>query len=223
MILMGHRGARDELPENSLLGFQKVIDKGLKAIELDIHLSSDGHIVVIHDETLDRTSNGCGLVKEKTLAQLKELDLGSEQRIPTLKEALDVIVKSKVEVQIEIKTSEVLEKLPSELSEYDSRYITVISFDHKALKTFKESCPHIKTACLLYGLPVDPISIIKSCHADGISLSTSLIDKEIVERCHQENYSVTSWNANDLETINKFKKMGVDYLGTDLPLKFFGL
>lgn len=221
MILMGHRGAKEQLPENSLLGFQKVIDKGLKAIELDIHLSADGEIVVIHDDTVNRTTNGEGPVSEKTLAQLKELNLGEGQTVPTLKEALDLITKAGVITQIEIKDPSVLESLVKMIGDYPAELITVISFDHKVLKRFKEACPQIKTACLMYGLPVNPVQIAKDCKADGISLSVHLIDKEVVDQCHKDGFSVTAWNANDKEMVNRFKEMGVDFLGTDYPLDLF--
>ncbi|MCP4911769.1 MAG: glycerophosphodiester phosphodiesterase [Oligoflexia bacterium] len=221
MILMGHRGAKEQLPENSLLGFQKVIEKGLKAIELDIHLSSDEEIVVIHDDTVNRTTNGEGPVSGKSLSELKALDLGEGQTIPTLKEALDLISKENVVTQIEIKDPNVLGPLTKMIGDYPAELLTVISFDHKVLMSFKEACPYIKTACLMYGLPVNPVQIIKDCKADGISLSVHLIDKEVVEQCHQAGLSVTAWNANDKEAVERFREMGVDYLGTDYPLDLF--
>ncbi len=101
-MIVGHRGAAGYEPENTLLSFQKAIEIGVDWIELDVHRSSDGHLMVIHDDTVDRTTRGHGKVSEMTLAELKKLDAGKGQKIPTLQEAID-FMKGKVRVIIEIK------------------------------------------------------------------------------------------------------------------------
>src|SRR3989344_1240689 len=102
MIKVGHRGAMGYEPENTLLSFKKAIEVGADMIELDVHICKSGEVVVIHDDTVDRTTNGTGKVKEKTLTELKSLEGVKNQRIPTLTEVLDFADK-KIKFDIEIK------------------------------------------------------------------------------------------------------------------------
>src|SRR5919202_5121590 len=103
--VVGHRGAMGHCPENTLASFERGLELGADWIELDVHLSRDGALVVIHDETLDRTTNGSGLVKDHTLAQLERLDAGGGQRIPTLDEILEWARANGVVLDIEIKNA----------------------------------------------------------------------------------------------------------------------
>ena len=116
-LIMGHRGAMGHAPENTMASFRKAVELGVEAIELDVHLSSDGKLVVIHDETLDRTTDGQGPVVAKTLTELKALDAGSwykpefaGERIPTLEEVLDW-ARDRVPVVIEVKFCHELEAI----------------------------------------------------------------------------------------------------------------
>ena len=102
MILTGHRGAAALEPENTLLSMQKAIDLSVDQIEIDVHLTSDQHLVVIHDTTVDRTTDGQGAVADFTLEKIKQLDAGKGERIPTLQEVID-LVRGKVVLQIELK------------------------------------------------------------------------------------------------------------------------
>src|ERR671938_850947 len=101
--VVGHRGAMGHCPENTLASFERGLELGADWIELDVHLSRDGALIVIHDETLDRTTNGHGLVRERTLAELRQLDAGQGQRIPTLDEVLEWARAHETIVDIEIK------------------------------------------------------------------------------------------------------------------------
>jgi glycerophosphoryl diester phosphodiesterase len=221
MKLMGHRGALEEAPENTIKSFQTAVKSNVQAMELDIHLSKDGEIVVIHDPTLERTTNGKGAVKDFTLEELKKLDAGEGEKIPTLKEALDYILPLDIEVQIEIKAQHLEVPLSKFLKDYPAKdLIHVICFNHYIIKAFKEMNPDIRTTCLLYGLPLNPVEIIEACKADGISVNTQLISPQLVEQCHQKNYLVTAWTANDLETYKMMESLNLDYLGTDKPSLF---
>ena len=109
--IFAHRGASDAAPENTLPAFARAVEQGADGIELDVHLSRDGELVVIHDETLDRTTDGAGWVKDRTLAELRALraDNGlpgfAEARIPTLREVLDLLRPTDLLLNIELKTS----------------------------------------------------------------------------------------------------------------------
>ncbi len=220
MKLMGHRGARNEAPENTLKGFQHAISLGLGAIELDIHTSKEGELMVIHDETLDRTTNGHGHVNELYLEELKSLDAGDGEKIPTLDEALNLILPHGLEVQIEIKDPKAVKPLIENLNGRDKSHqdlITVISFHHGWLKAHKEALPQIKTAAILYGRPLNPEEVVKACKADGLSLNISFIDQEVRNRTLEAGQSLTAWNANTHEQLARMKELKIDYIATDRP------
>lgn len=216
--MLGHRGAKGEKPENTIEGISYALDLGLKAIEIDIHLSADNRLVVIHDDTIDRTTNGSGRVKDLSSSELRELDAGNGEKIPYLEEVLDLLDKYSFTLFIEVK-SVGCEKLLVELMRTREIYQKVIvkSFNHRIIKKVKEIEPKVRTACLIYGLPVNAVSVIENARADGISISVSTVDQALVELCHHHNYKVTVWNVNKVEDLDTFVQMGVDYIGTDFP------
>ena len=215
---MGHRGARDKAPENTLRSFKALLESKVSVVEFDIHESADGVWVVHHDETLDRTTNSTGELSKKTWDELSLVRTKEGDPLPTLNDVLLLFKDTDFELQIEIKSYGDFKKLGSEIQKnISSDKVTVISFNHKWLLEFKELNPQIKTTCLLFGLPVNPVEIVKAAKADGISLSVNWIDLDLVNKCHQSGLKVTAWNANTLEVIHKMKVLGVDYLGTDVP------
>src|SRR6267378_691986 len=160
MLLGGHRGNPDEFPENTLASFRSAIELGVDVIELDVHRSEDGGLPVIHDQLLDRTTNGSGFVRDHTMAELKRFDAGSwkdprfkDERIPSLDEVL-VLAKGSVGVAIEIKN------LPLPYPGIEAAIVqtvrdagmvadvVVISFDHRSVKRIAELDPQILTGVL---------------------------------------------------------------------------
>ncbi|PIK15388.1 MAG: phosphodiesterase [Halobacteriovorax sp. JY17] len=216
--MLGHRGAKGERPENTIDGIKYALDLGLSAIEIDIHLSADNRLVVIHDDTLDRTTNGTGLVREASSVDMRELDAGNGERIPYLEEVLDLLNDYSFTLFIEVKAVGCEKLLTTLISEREiHQKIIVKSFNHRIIKKVKEIDPKIRTACLLYGLPVNAVNIIENARADGISISVSTVDQALVELCHHHNYKVTVWNVNKVEELEAFVQMGVDFIGTDFP------
>lgn len=215
---MGHRGARDRAPENTLRSFDFLIQSGLKVIEFDIHYCKGGDWVVHHDDTLNRTTNSTGKIAEKNWEELSLVRTKEGDPLPRLQDVLDLANKHDIELQIELKNHGDFKNLKTYFDQFEhTELITVISFNHRWLLEFKEVCHNIKTTCLLYALPVNPVDIIKSCKADGISVNVTYIDQKLVEECHDQKYFVTAWNANDQETYLKMEKLNIDYLGTDVP------
>jgi glycerophosphoryl diester phosphodiesterase len=218
MKLMGHRGARDRAPENTLRSFDALIQSGLTVFEFDIHYSKDAQWVVHHDDTLDRTTNSTGKIADKTWDELSQVRTKEGDPLPRLQDILELIRNRDIEIQIELKNHGDFRNLKSILDQVNNKkLITVISFNHRWLLEFKDICPDIQTTCLMFALPVDPIHIIDSCKANGMSLNVNLIDKKLVDECHERNLLITAWNANDQETYLKMLNLGVDYLGTDVP------
>ena len=217
--IIGHRGAKGEYPENTLGSVELVLKKGCNGVEIDVHLSLDGELMVIHDETLERTTDGKGFVKDKTLSDLRKLDAGKGEKIPTLEEVLNLVKsfpKSIIFVEIkapgcEKKVLEIINK-----TQMESRSI-VKCFHHLPLKIMKELNPNLKTHCLIYGRPLNPVDIVKACLADGLSISNETVDESLVKECHQAGVEVTLWNANTLLEKETFQKMGFNYICTDYP------
>lgn len=187
-------------------------------MEFDIHQCRDGIWVVHHDDTLDRTTQSQGPLSERTWSELSLVHTKEGDPLPRLEQVLELFRSSSVELQIEIKSSGDFMALAELLrTHFPPQRLTVISFNHRWLKAFKDTAPEIKTTCLLFGLPLNPVEIARSAGADGLSLSVNWIDADLIQECHAAGLTVTAWNANDRETFEKMKLMGVDILGTDKP------
>ncbi|MBT7609802.1 MAG: glycerophosphodiester phosphodiesterase [Bacteriovoracaceae bacterium] len=216
MKIMGHRGAKNESPENTLKSIQTAIDAGVESVEIDIHLSKDDQIMVIHDNTIDRTTNGSGKILSMTLLELKEFDAGEGEQIPTLKEVIK-LVRGKVLLFIEIKADDCEEKVVNILKEEDLSQFIIKSFNHRYLQKVKSLNSNLRTAVLIHALPVDPVQLVRACEGDILSISLGFLDKELVDLCHKDNVEVCAWNCNDIDKLSIISATGVDYLGTDIP------
>ncbi|AFY01063.1 glycerophosphodiester phosphodiesterase [Bdellovibrio bacteriovorus] len=217
MKMMGHRGARDRAPENTLRSFEFALQSGVAAVEFDIHESQDGVWVVHHDDTLDRTTISTGRVDACTWNELSNVRTKEGDLLPRLEQVLELFKGAQTELQIEVKSSGNFKVLAELLkNNFPSERLTVISFNHRWLREFRDHSA-IKTTCLLFGLPLNPVQIMESAGAQGISLSVNWIDQQLVAECHAAGFTVTAWNANDEATFQKMKRIGVDCLGTDVP------
>ncbi|MFV8258635.1 glycerophosphodiester phosphodiesterase [Bdellovibrio bacteriovorus] len=217
MKMMGHRGARDRAPENTLRSFEFALQSGVAAVEFDIHESQDGVWVVHHDDTLDRTTTNTGRVDARTWAELAKVRTKEGDPLPRLEQVLELFKSSQTQLQIEVKSAGNFGALAELLkNNYPAERLTVISFNHRWLREFRDHSD-IKTTCLLFGLPLNPVQIMESAGAQGISLSVNWIDQQLVAECHAAGFTVTAWNANDEATFQKMKRIGVDCLGTDVP------
>src|SRR5438105_301115 len=152
--VIGHRGAMGHCPENTMASFERALELGADWIELDVHLSRDSELIVIHDETLERTTNGHGLVCDHTLAELEQLDAGNGQRIPTLGEVLDWAGRMNSVVDIEIKNAPLYypgieQAVVSALDRSQmTEQVIVISFDHSAVQRVKSLDSRVVTGVL---------------------------------------------------------------------------
>ena len=216
MIIMGHRGAAALEPENTLLSIKKAMEIGVDAVEIDVHLSKDKEIVIIHDLTLDRTTNGTGLVSNYTLSELKKYDAGKGEAIPTLQEVMELTDKN-VKLVIELKQkgteSIVVDQIKKNKLE-DNVY--VISFWHRLVKNIKETDKNIKTGVLLVGCPANT-SIADQISADALFMKYTFVDTEIVELSHKNGLKVFIWNIDDPFLIKPFADIGVDGIGSNNP------
>jgi glycerophosphoryl diester phosphodiesterase len=228
-LIIGHRGAMGYAPENTIASFEKGLALGADLIELDVHLSADGYLVVIHDSTVDRTTDGNGYVKDMMLAQLKKLDAGSwyrpefaREKIPTLPEVLEW-AKGRVGLVIEIKNGPISypgieEKVIEALKAYGMEEgVIVISFDHRCVRRVKQIRPRIATGILYVGRLIDPVAAARAAMAIAIHPKADYLTKEVVEVAHRAGLAVSTWTVNNLSRLEELIEMGVDSIGTNYP------
>ncbi|NHJ14627.1 MAG: glycerophosphodiester phosphodiesterase [Candidatus Thorarchaeota archaeon] len=216
-IIIGHRGASNKAPENTLLSFQKAWELGADMVELDVHESSDGRLVCIHDYDVSRTTNGTGLVSEMTLRELQELDAGDNQQIPLLEDVLG-FARGKVGVNIELKTIEIEEEVLRITNEAGMlEEVIFSSFLHEALRVIRELEPKAITAILLNNRIDEEIPYALELGAKAINPRFFNVDKDLVDAAHTSGLKVYPWTVNDEEFMLELLHMGVDGLITDLP------
>jgi glycerophosphoryl diester phosphodiesterase len=222
MLKIGHRGARGHEPENTLLGFQKAIDLNVDCIELDVHLSADGELMVIHDETIDRTTNGKGAVNQFSLPELKRFQIEKDQRIPTLTEVLNLI-DQKCDINIELKSFETADKVVDLIEKYVSEkkwnysQFLVSSFDWNALQQVTFSNSRIPIGVLTETNVDLALAFAKFIKAKSIHPYFHLVTNENTAKMQEKGFQVFPWTVNEIEDIKRIKTYNVDGIISDFP------
>lgn len=217
-VIVGHRGAAGYAPENTLLSFENAMELGCQKTELDVWLSSDGELVVIHDEKVDRVSKGRGLVSSMTLEEIKKLKCPRNQEIPTLQEVID-LCRGRIGLQIELKGPGTPKPVNDLIlrNGLDSQ-VTIISFKPELLQEMKKLNPKLPLGFLFY---IQTGSIWKIArNMSYICPIGPIVTAKMVEKAHQLGLKVYAWHVNDKELGARLIKMGVDEIGTDLPRLF---
>mgnify|MGYP006344329555 FL=1 len=220
ILKIGHRGAKGHEPENTLVSFQKALDLKVDGIELDVHLSLDGHLIVIHDETIDRTTNGTGFVNQLTLKELKSFKINDTIEIPTLEEVLDLIDK-KCFINIELKNHETAENVVALIEKYIAEKnwnytdFIVSSFDWNAIQQVRFLNEKIPIGVLTEEDLDLAFSFAKFLKAEAIHPDFQLLTPEKVIEFQAKKIKVFPWTVNNLEDIQKMKLMHVDGIISD--------
>jgi glycerophosphoryl diester phosphodiesterase len=220
ILKIAHRGASGYEPENTLAAFKKAMDIGVDGIELDVHLSKDGEIIVIHDETIDRTTNGFGFVNQLTLSEINQFIIDGKHEITTLNEVLD-LVKNTISVNIELKSVFCVEKVVILIEKYvsdknwDYENFIVSSFDWDALEKVYNLNKKIPIGVLTYNNLDDAIAFAKQINAYSIHPHFKMLDKEIVQKIQENNFKIFTWTVNELAAIQQVKSTGVDGIISD--------
>jgi glycerophosphoryl diester phosphodiesterase len=215
--IMGHRGAPADEPENTLGSFRRALAVGVAAVEFDVQLTKDGRLAVIHDETLDRTTNGRGPVINFTLAELKGLDAGRGEPIPSLEEVFD-LVQGQAHLVVELKQPEAAGALRGFFEERRAfEDATVISFWHPAIKSLKEAEPRFSTGVLMVGCPADPVGLARAANSDALVLHYAYATPELVAAAHDNGLLVYVWNIDDTDTLKPYLTMNLDGIGSNRP------
>ncbi|MBY0357192.1 MAG: glycerophosphodiester phosphodiesterase [Candidatus Obscuribacterales bacterium] len=228
--IVAHRGGRKWAPENTMTAFRKSIAAGCYGIELDIHRCKSGELVVIHDETLERTTNGQGFVKDKTLTELKKLSAGAwyakefnEERLPTLAEVL-TLIDGKLVLNIEIKNAPIAyagleDCLLKLLRSYKyPEKIIISSFDHEILQRIHQKAPSYKLAFLSECLFVDLPGYAKKVGATAWNPYFGELRTDSVELAHTVPLEVNVWTVNDPKQWRAMQDMKVESIITDDPV-----
>lgn len=217
VFIIAHRGALAYEPENTLRAIKRALDFGADFVEVDVRLSRDGHVVVIHDERVDRTTNGRGYVKDMTLDQLRRLDAGFGEKTPTLEEALDT-VKERAILIIEIKVPEVVEKVVRTLEEKGmTGEVIVSSFYQGAVKRVKNLNPKIKTGIIYSFRPLKSDRLATEVGAEVLFPNYRYVDKTMVKEAHKQGLAIYPWTIDDPDEAKRLLKTGVDGVATNKP------
>ncbi len=221
IIIIGHKGASAIAPENTLKAFKKAIELKADMVEFDIHKTKGGEIVIIHDSDTLSITGVQGLIKEMTLEEIKKLDAGEGEKIPTLLELIKV-AKEKVGLQIEIKSSGLLEKLIKLLKGENLVNTSIVScFAFGELVKLKNLEPIIRLGFLL---PEDLVrvrqikrKILKAVDNKFYAIHPhfNITDKEIVDFAHDNGLKVNVWTVNDKDDMERLIQLGVDGIITD--------
>jgi len=214
MQIIAHRGASYFEPENTLRSFKRAIEMGADFVEMDIRMSKDKELVVIHDADVNRTTNGSGLVKDKTLSELKKLDIGLGERIPTLDEVLK-LTKNKIGLVIEIKEPGTENKIIEKINENNLENVILASFYHESIKNAKKLDPSINAGIIFVCRPVDVIQIAFNANANIIFPSHRYMNENMVKEAKKHDITVYPWAIDDPDMFKKFAEMGVNGIVTN--------
>jgi glycerophosphoryl diester phosphodiesterase len=221
-LLGGHRGNPAEHPENTMRSFRSAIALGCDLIECDVHLSSDGRLVVIHDHTLDRTTNGAGLVHDFTAAELRKLDAGDGEKIPLLQEVIELAI-GKVGLVIELKNLPPLypgleEKLINMLRQLGAIHeCAVVSFNHMAIHELRKVEPALQLGILEGARPLHPAEMLRETGADVYSPHWGASDPQVVKEVHAAGGAVAVWPVDDDAAVAWCKYARPDSVFTNRP------
>ena len=234
-LIVAHRGASRDAPGNTIPAFQLAWEQGADAIEADFHLSKDGEIVCFHDADTERVAGTQLVVRQSTLAELKQLDVGATHgvafngtRIPTIAEVFATIPQGK-KIFIEVKCG--AEIIPTLLNEIDQSGLTqeqivVISFNKQVIQQLKIKAPQYKASWLCSFKKQETgeitpslatvLKTLKQIQADGLSSNTA-VPASVIEAVSQQGYEWHVWTINDLNTASRMQALGVLSITTDVP------
>ncbi|MEV0786104.1 glycerophosphodiester phosphodiesterase family protein [Streptomyces sp. NPDC050423] len=214
-LTIGHRGVMGVEPENTLRSFVHAERAGMDLIELDLHLSKDGALAVMHDAEVDRTTDGKGPIAEKTLTELRGLDAGLGERVPVFEEVLDAVASP---LQAEIKDVAAARTLAEVMRRRDLvDRVEVISFHDEAIAEIAHLVPGVRTALVASRWGEDLVDRAKAVGATRLVLNIRRITLELVEKAHAERLTVVGWVVNTQDHLRLARGLGLDGATTDFP------
>jgi glycerophosphoryl diester phosphodiesterase len=217
LIITGHRGALGSEPENTLSSFRRAVEDGCDEIELDLRVTADGELVVLHDATVDRTTNGSGLVEELTFAEVRELDAGQREVVPTWAETVAAV---DVRFQAEVKAAAAVPLLVESLLDPALAARTLVTSSHaEILLAVRQAMPSASTGLIFGRTPAiaDVLALTRAAEAGTALCGIAGLTAEGVAELHREGLDVTAWPVPDADTFARAVELGVDGITTDHP------
>lgn len=227
-----HRGFSGMYPENTMLAFQKAVEtEGCNGIELDVHLIKDGELVIIHDETIDRTCvNGTGRVKDFTYDELKKFDVSFKfagqcepQHIPTLREYFELVKDKDIVTNIELKTgiyeyTGIEQKVWDLIQEFGlEEKIIISSFNHETVMRMKQLCPAMPCGLLTESWLINPGQYVKACGIECYHPIYLSLSEEVVAEVKSHGIMINTWTVNEEEDIKTMIERGVTSIIGNFP------
>lgn len=210
---ISHRGAHQTLPENSIPAFLRAIELGADAIELDVHATSDGVVIVHHDPIVNAPGEVRARIADLSASEISRFPLAHGTEIPTLQAVLDA-VGDRARVYVEIKATDI-EALVVRCIRESGASCAVHAFDHRVVKIVKRIFPAIRTGVLEVTRHIDPVASLVAAGAQDLWQEVSFIDEDLVARAHSVNARVIAWTADDPDQWETLNELGVDGICTD--------
>lgn len=230
MKIIAHRGASGYAPENTKASILEGLKQKCDGFEVDVQLTKDGRVVVFHDWSLERTTNGNGILKDQTLSELKTLDLGSwfskefkDEKIITLEELLEIVPSEKLlNIEIKVRYGEInqIEKKVIEILEKTSRIdnnVVISSFDHRVIKNINKIKPEIQVGLLVTAGLLDFKNYISNFNLYSIHCGAEFINKINVDDLKERNIKTYAWTVNTLEESKLLASFGIEGIITNYP------
>lgn len=221
-FIIGHRGASGYEPENTLRSFQRALDMGVDMIELDVYRCASGEVVVIHDATLNRTTNGTGHVTQLPWHEIKKYDAGQGEHVPLLSQVFDLVNK-RITINIELKDAQAVQPVAQLIHSYVNGKnwsydnFIVSSFDHDALNEFRNYCPQVKIGAIFEKNTRRHIKRTQQAHAQFIVVHYTTVTKKLIMQAHACGLQVFAYTVNDRRMAKKLQKLHIDGIATNYP------
>lgn len=219
LLVYAHRGARSEEPENTLRAFRRAEAAGADGVELDVRVSQDGHLVVIHDAVVDRTTDGTGKVADLSLRELQELDAGAGTRIPTLLQAVRAYPGP---LQVEIKAPEAVAALADldRRGDLPTRRTVLTSFTPAVLEHAARLLPHVERGLITHHPGEDLLEVVTDLKATWLCPElTPELTRRLVSRFQSAGVRVDAWPASGADRLARCVELGADAVTTDFPAR----
>jgi len=226
-LRIAHRGAsgRGLAPENTLAAFEKALDIGVDMLEIDVRVTGDGQLIVLHDPSLDRTTDCEGIVRELGIEKIRQADAGHGERIPILREVFD-LARHRAPILLEIKSDFIAELVVQAIAEAQfAEQVVVQSFNPQTVERVKRMAPHLPASLLIGELPTAPsrlrarrlVSQVLEIGANTLSIWHATLTPSLIEEMRKRGVTVWAWTVDEEITMRDLAMMGVQGLVTNYP------
>ena len=226
-LRIAHRGAsgRGLAPENTLAAFEKALSIGVDMLEIDVRVTGDGQLIVLHDPSLDRTTDREGIAREMVLEEIRQADAGDGERVPILREVFD-LARHRTPVLLEIKSDFIAELVVQAIAEAEfSEQVVVQSFNPQTVERVKRLAPHLPSSLLIGELPTTPsrfrarrlVSQVLEIGANTLSIWHATLTPSLIEEMRKRGIAVWAWTVDEEIAMRDLAMMGVQGLVTNYP------